>query len=245
MKKITYLLLCIVLSVCSADNWTDVSLLSKTNYQVKLERFDPPVVFEWGELITDHEEKEWFYLYRTADNLVLIDRGKDQEKFFNEYWQKFETNYHTESKTEHKKAFMKLAQSMSLDEYKEKFPSKRYISIYAAIYIKGKDGEQWVYTLQQNSANNYMKSFPSEGLDDDLVAQAKFFKRDDNGKFIFASRGKPDVPVFVKLMTIEDLSKVQGMLDSGYSVLLESDISLRPYNPFQTLDRIVPEINSQ
>jgi hypothetical protein len=51
MEKLILSLSYFVLSISSAANWADVSFLSKTNYQIKLERFDPPIVFEWRDLI--------------------------------------------------------------------------------------------------------------------------------------------------------------------------------------------------
>jgi hypothetical protein len=237
MKKVPLLVLSLALIVgCKREeasipsenksDWADVSF-SGMNYLVKLERFNPPIVFEWGELITDHERREWFYLLETADARPRIDRGLDNEEVFNRYCALREPGYFPKGRADEKEAILQIAQSMTLEEYKENFPSERYISVYAAIHAKDRKGAEWVFALKQNSADDYMRSFPWEGLDEDLVAQAKVFKKNKEGRFVFSFLGKPDVPLFVSQMNIVDLSEVEKMIGTGYAVLPEGEIRIK------------------
>ena len=69
---------------------------------------------------------------------------------------------------------------------------------------------------------------------EDLVAQAKVFKKNDKGRFVYARSRKPGVPKFISRMNIADLSEVQGMIDSGHAVLSAGDIGIKASEPQKT-----------
>lgn len=233
-KNILKVFLLFHLTTCliHSEEWSKVDFVTKRTYEIRLEKFDAPVVFEWGELITPKEPRieAWASLFRLRDRRFMVDNDIPQDVFWEKYVDQFAESYFDDpDKT--KSYFMDEAQSISMDEYMEEYPQYRYTSVYAVISVRYGQRE-WAYVVFQSSGDDYLKYFPKEYLNiNPPMASAIFLERANSGDFIHARASNKNLPVFVRNLNYRYLAEVEKMAESGYAFFAEDEAHIESFNP--------------
>ena len=240
MKKILSCLLFINTLSLNAE-WSEVKFISSDKFSVNFEKYNTPLIFEWGELVGFNREgvEDWGYLFKLKNARHMIKSGILKEQFFEDFLYRFEDGYYSEKIDQIKTKFFETAQTITQEEYEKKYPFFRFTSVYGKIGIRDGNSKEWAFLLIQNSADEYMTHFPLSFLGSEPEgASAIFLSRNNDGRYVISDITNPDVPVFVRNMEIRYLNQVSQMIKTGYSYFPKDSISIKSLNPMAVWDEM-------
>jgi len=210
---------------------------------VNLKKFEEPIVLRWGMLEEsgeiDEAITEWSYLFELKSPAHFIRREEmTSEDLFDRFVVRFENGYFEGKRDKVRESFMKRAQQMSIDEYREKFPQFEYTSVYAKIDIRT-EKETYAFIVFSRDEKAPLDKVP-EGYfsGDPPPAHAIFVKQKAGGRYVLANVRASSIPDFVRHMNYRDLKEVESMLEKGFAFRTEDQALIQSIDSMEELKKI-------
>ncbi len=221
LSSVAAVVLAVVMHPQSVAAYQEVSFIRRDVYQMKVETYAEPVVFQWGKVIeagdaTDLEA--WAPVFELSDQRHLVDQGLSNELLL-ERWKERFVNGYLDANPRWAERFLKDAQTLSLEAYRAQFPQFALVGVYARISVREEGRGEWTFLLHEKAANRVNLNAAIRERREDTASSASavllFRNETDSSRFQLVSVRHQSVPDFVRHLSLRDLESMQAVVDAG------------------------------